>query len=109
MFKNKKVIVVMPAYNAVNTLHRTYDEVMDQGIVDLVIVVDDASDDETAALAETLPNTKVYSSAKSGIRRQSENLLQTGSGRGGRHYYYGSSRLSIHAETHSGHGIDDRE
>jgi glycosyltransferase involved in cell wall biosynthesis len=59
MFKNKKVIVVMPAYNAVNTLHRTYDEVMDQGIVDLVIVVDDASDDETAAIAETLPNTKV--------------------------------------------------
>jgi glycosyltransferase involved in cell wall biosynthesis len=59
MFKNKKVIVVMPAYNAVQTLQKTYDEVMEQGIVDLIIVVDDASQDETVALAKTLPNTKV--------------------------------------------------
>jgi glycosyltransferase involved in cell wall biosynthesis len=59
MFKNKKVIVVMPAYNAVKTLRKTYDEVMEQGIVDLVIVVDDASQDETVAVAKTLPNTRV--------------------------------------------------
>jgi glycosyltransferase involved in cell wall biosynthesis len=60
MFKNKKVIVVMPAYNAVQTLQKTYDEVMEQGIVDLIIVVDDASQDETVALAKTLPNTRVF-------------------------------------------------
>ena len=42
MFKDKKVVVVMPAYNAANTLRRTYDEVMAQGIVDQVIVVNDA-------------------------------------------------------------------
>jgi glycosyltransferase involved in cell wall biosynthesis len=60
MFKNKKVIVVMPAYNAVKTLQKTYGEVMEQGIVDLIIVVDDASQDETVALAKTLPNTKVF-------------------------------------------------
>jgi glycosyltransferase involved in cell wall biosynthesis len=59
MYKNKKVIVAMPAYNAVKTLQKTYDEVMEQGIVDLIIVVDDASQDETVALAKTLPNTKV--------------------------------------------------
>jgi len=59
MFKNKKVIVVMPAYNAVKTLQKTYHEVMEQGIVDLVIVVDDASQDETVAVAKTLPNTRV--------------------------------------------------
>jgi len=41
MFRDKKVIVVMPAYNAAQTLHKTYDEVMEQDIVDLVIVVDD--------------------------------------------------------------------
>jgi glycosyltransferase involved in cell wall biosynthesis len=41
MFCDKKVVVVMPAYNAEHTLRRTYDEVMAQGIVDLVIVVDD--------------------------------------------------------------------
>ncbi len=60
MYKDKKVIVVMPAYNAVKTLQRTYDEVMDQRIVDLVIVVDDASHDKTAAIAQTLPNTRVF-------------------------------------------------
>jgi hypothetical protein len=37
MFKNKKIVVVMPAYNAAKTLRKTYDEVMSQGIVDLVI------------------------------------------------------------------------
>jgi len=60
MFKNKKVIVVMPAYNAAQTLKKTYDEVMAQEIVDLVIVVDDKSRDETAAIAKTLPNTVVH-------------------------------------------------
>ncbi len=40
MFKDKKIIVAMPAYNAAKTLQKTYDEVMAQGIVDLVILVD---------------------------------------------------------------------
>jgi len=60
MFKNKKVIVVMPAYNAAHTLKMTYDEVMAQDIVDLVILVDDASSDETSAIAGKLPYTKVH-------------------------------------------------
>jgi glycosyltransferase involved in cell wall biosynthesis len=55
------VIVVMPAYNAAETLLKTYEEVMDQqGMVDLIILVDDASSDETAEIAQTLPNTKIY-------------------------------------------------
>jgi len=60
MYKNKKVIVVMPAYNAEHTLRQTYDEVMAQEIVDLIIVVDDASQDETVSIAKMLPNTIVY-------------------------------------------------
>ena len=60
MFKDKKVVVVMPAYNAAGTLRRTYEEVMDQGIVDLVVVVDDASVDETTLVGETLDNTLVH-------------------------------------------------
>jgi glycosyltransferase involved in cell wall biosynthesis len=60
MYRGMKVVVVMPAYNAARTLKRTYDEVMDQGLVDLVIVVDDASRDETTAVARTLPNTLVH-------------------------------------------------
>ena len=60
MFRDKKVVVVMPAYNAARTLKRTYEEVMAQGIVDLVVVVDDASQDETTAIAHTLPHTAVH-------------------------------------------------
>ncbi len=60
MFKDKKVVVVMPAYNAAETLVRTYDEVMEQGIVDLVIIVDDASSDHTAQIAAKLTNCIVH-------------------------------------------------
>ncbi len=60
MFQGKRVVVVMPAYNAERTLRQTYEEVMQQGIVDRVIVVDDASRDETVAVARTLPNTEVH-------------------------------------------------
>ncbi len=60
MYQDKKIIVVMPAYNAAETLRRTYDEVMAQGIVDLVIVVDDASHDQTLSVARSLPKTQVY-------------------------------------------------
>src|SRR5215510_1080955 len=59
MYLGKKVVVVMPAYNAAKTLQRTYDEVMAQGVVDLVVVVDDASRDETVTLARRLPQTQV--------------------------------------------------
>src|ERR1700752_179251 len=54
MIKGKKVVVVMPAYNAEHTIEKTWREVLDQGIVDLVIVVDDASEDATLARARTL-------------------------------------------------------
>ena len=59
MFNGQKIVVVMPAYNAARTLRQTYDEVMAQGIVDLVIVVDDASHDDTVAIARTLPGVQV--------------------------------------------------
>jgi glycosyltransferase involved in cell wall biosynthesis len=49
----------MPAYNAEKTLRQTYDEVMAQEIVDLVIIVDDASHDDTVAVARKLPHTVV--------------------------------------------------
>jgi glycosyltransferase involved in cell wall biosynthesis len=59
MLSGQKIVVVMPAYNAARTLRQTYDEVMAQGIVDLVIVVDDASQDETVAIARTLDRVQV--------------------------------------------------
>ena len=60
MFKDQKVVVVMPAYNAAQTLSKTYDEVMAQEIVDQVIVVDDKSTDETVSIASKLPNVIIY-------------------------------------------------
>jgi glycosyltransferase involved in cell wall biosynthesis len=59
MLSGQKVVVVMPAYNAARTLQRTYDEVMAQGIVDLIILVDDASADETVAIARSLERVQV--------------------------------------------------
>jgi glycosyltransferase involved in cell wall biosynthesis len=60
MFRDSKVIVVMPAYNAAATLKRTFDEVMAQGVVDGVFIVDDCSTDGTVAIARTLPGAILY-------------------------------------------------
>ena len=48
-----KVVVVMPAYNAAKTLHMTYAD-LPRDMVDLVILVDDGSTDETAKIAREL-------------------------------------------------------
>ncbi|MGD1084183.1 MAG: glycosyltransferase family 2 protein [Verrucomicrobiota bacterium] len=64
MFRDKKVVVVMPAYNAARTLVQSYNEVMEQGIVDKVIIVDDASRDDTVSVAKSLPNTIVLVHAR---------------------------------------------
>jgi glycosyltransferase involved in cell wall biosynthesis len=53
MLKNKKIVVVMPAYNAEATLYRTYQE-LPFNVVDEVILVDDKSRDATVALARSL-------------------------------------------------------
>src|SRR5581483_5511550 len=60
MYRNKKVVVVMPAYNAAQTVRQTYDEIMEQQLADLVILVDDHSRDDTVAVAKTLPGLKVH-------------------------------------------------
>lgn len=53
MVSNKKVIVVLPAYNASKTLEITYREI-DFSIVDDVILVDDLSHDDTVAVGKKL-------------------------------------------------------
>jgi glycosyltransferase involved in cell wall biosynthesis len=60
MYRDKKIIVVMPAYNAAKTLRQTYEEVMEQGIVDSIILVDDGSQDDTVAIARGLPRVTVH-------------------------------------------------
>ena len=53
MERAQKVVVVMPAYNAANTLERTLDDIPREW-VDEIILVDDASRDGTVALARKL-------------------------------------------------------
>lgn len=53
MILGRKITVTMPAYNAARTLERTYREIP-RDIVDKVILVDDASQDRTAEIAEGL-------------------------------------------------------
>ena len=53
MINNKKVVVVLPAYNAAKTLEITYSEI-DFNLVDEVILVDDLSKDKTIEVAKQL-------------------------------------------------------
>lgn len=56
MISGKKIVVVLPAYNAEQTLRQTYDEIPHE-IVDETILVDDASHDKTVSLAEDMDIT----------------------------------------------------
>ena len=60
MYQNKRIVVVMPAYNAALTLRKTYEEVQAQELVDGIILVDDGSQDETADIARALKGVTVH-------------------------------------------------
>ena len=60
MYFGKKIVVVMPAYNAAKTVNMTVDEVHQQGIVDEIILVDDRSRDDTVQVASSLPGVRVH-------------------------------------------------
>jgi glycosyltransferase involved in cell wall biosynthesis len=60
MFRDRRVVVVLPAYNAGRTLLRTFGEIAEQAEVDRVILVDDASSDRTVELASALPGVQVH-------------------------------------------------
>lgn len=53
MLKGKKIVVILPAYNAAKTLEKTYNEIPFD-IVDDVVLVDDKSSDNTAELARAI-------------------------------------------------------
>ena len=60
MINNQRVVVVMPAYNAERTIEKTWREVVAQEVVDLVVVVDDGSQDETVSRARALDKVVVH-------------------------------------------------
>ncbi len=60
MYFGKKIVVVMPAYNAAKTVTMTVDEVLQQQIVDEIILVDDRSRDDTVQVASSLLGVRVH-------------------------------------------------
>ena len=58
MISGKKIIVVLPAFNAANTLEKTYKEIP-KDIVDQVILTDDFSSDKTAEIARKLGVSRI--------------------------------------------------
>ena len=65
MINGKKIVVVMPAYNAEKTLEKTYNDLCKE-VVDEIILTDDASSDNTKMLAKKLNITTVFHSDNQG-------------------------------------------
>ena len=63
MILGKKLVIIMPAYNAALTLRRTYDEIPFD-IVDEVVLVDDASKDNTIEVAQQIGIKHIISHEK---------------------------------------------
>jgi len=76
MINGKKIIVVMPAYNAEQTLRQTYAEVP-LDIVDEVILVDDASRDHTPEIARQLGITTLIHPANKGYGGNQKTCYKT--------------------------------
>ena len=75
MILNQRLVVVMPAYNAAKTLEKTYREIPRE-YVDEVILVDDASQDETIAHARRLGLTvEVHKEKLAGARMTQAGML----------------------------------
>jgi glycosyltransferase involved in cell wall biosynthesis len=62
MIKGQKVVVILPAYNAARTLEKTYREI-DRQVVDEIILVDDASRDQTIEVARNIGVTHIFQQA----------------------------------------------
>lgn len=76
MINNKKLAVVLPAYNAAKTLEKTYSEIPFE-FVDEVILVDDASRDDTAEVARKLGIRTVVHEANKGYGGNQKTCYRT--------------------------------
>lgn len=65
MLNQKKIVVVMPAYNAEKTLEKTYNEIY-KDIVDEIILIDDKSNDNTIELSKKLNITTIVHDVNKG-------------------------------------------
>lgn len=76
MISGKKLVVVMPAYNAEKTLRQTYSEIPLE-YVDEVVLVDDASQDSTSRIAEELGIRTIVHSINGGYGANQKTCYRT--------------------------------
>ncbi|MDR3639976.1 MAG: glycosyltransferase family 2 protein [Humidesulfovibrio sp.] len=76
MINDKKIVLVMPAYNAAKTVRQTYEEIP-RDIVDEVLLVDDASRDDTVAVARELGIRTVAHERNTGYGGNQKTCYQT--------------------------------
>jgi glycosyltransferase involved in cell wall biosynthesis len=81
MLNGKKIVVVLPAYNAAKTLEVTYREIP-FGIVDDVVLVDDASRDDTPEVARKLGITTIVHERNLGYGGNQKTCYRTALGLG---------------------------
>lgn len=81
MVNGKRIVVVMPAYNAAHTLERTLAEVP-AGLVDEFVLVDDASSDETVRIAERLGLPHIVHTKNRGYGGNQKTCYRAALGRG---------------------------
>jgi glycosyltransferase involved in cell wall biosynthesis len=81
MLNSQKIIVVMPAYNAARTLEKTVEEIP-RDVVDEILLVDDASSDETVELANKLDLTVFLHEKNFGYGRNQKTCYREALGRG---------------------------
>ncbi len=79
---DKKIVVILPAYHAVKTLQRTV-EAIPREWVDEVILVDDASSDDTAVLARSLGITTIVHQTNTGYGGNQKTCYREALARGG--------------------------
>jgi glycosyltransferase involved in cell wall biosynthesis len=81
MIRDKKICVVMPAYNAAATLERTLNEIPSD-IVDDIVLVDDASKDNTIEIAKRLGIFTITHDKNKGYGGNQKTCYQTALQRG---------------------------
>ena len=94
--QGKRIVVVLPAYNAAKTLRQTFDEIP-RDVVDDIILTDDASGDETARIAHKLGIPTLRHDHNRGYGGNHKNLLRACARTRCRHRGDAASRLPVRA------------
>ena len=107
MINEKKLVVVMPAYNAERTLRQTFAELPHE-YVDETILVDDASRDGTVQVARELGIRTILHPENRGYGGNQKTCYRSRARRGGRHRRHAPPRLPVLPAAGHRHGLDGR-